>query len=105
MYRFNRCTRIQPVEHFTDAQNEITKAEELKELFDPLPLSYDVLTLVHSVQKYIDAHDPQSQPGEIIYHLLRYIGSSFERKYEKKKKLHEIHMSHSKLKYENKEVL
>ena len=88
MYRFNRCTRIQPD---TDPLNE-----PLKELFNPVPCSYDTWALAYIVRKYMAEHDPrpaaEHRPGEIIYHLMHYIGSNFERGYANKKKIHDDHM-------------
>lgn len=100
MYRFNRCTRVQDLQSF-DAIT-ITIAERVRELaplFDPVPLSYDVLRIVYAVQMYIDAFDPHAKPGEIIFHLINYISSSFQKKYETKKKLHDKHMEHNRAKY------
>jgi len=108
MYRFNHCTRIQPLDAFAQStymENLVKKIKEAQALFNPIPLSYDVLALVYVIQKYLDVHDPESPPGEIIHHLTKYISSSFYRKYNNKKIVHEKHMAHNKARYENKEVL
>lgn len=105
MYRFNRCTRVQELNETAAADEEIKKAISvsytLRELFEPVPLSYDVMTLVYVVQKYIKAFDPEALPGEIIYHLLNYTGSNFQKKYNIKKKITEKHMDENKTRHAN----
>lgn len=96
MYRFNRCTRVQDLQSFESSTESVS---ELAPLFDPVPLSYDTLRIVSAVQMYIDTFDPHAKPGEIIFHLINYISSSFQKKYETKKKLHDKHMEHNRAKY------
>lgn len=109
MYRFNRCTRIQPIDAFS-SQDEfvkrvIEKAKDAQALFSPVPLSYDILAYVCIVQKYLDIYDHETVPGEIIHQLNLYLCSNFQRKYEHKKVIHEKHLAFSKAKYENKDIL
>jgi hypothetical protein len=108
MYRFNRCTRVQPIDAFADGlggaiDRVIAKLKDAKELFEPTPMSYDVLTLGYVVQQYIDACDSDSGTliGEIIYCLDQYISTSFQRKYKLKKTIHDKHMEQNKAKYES----
>lgn len=85
LYRFNRCTRIQPD---TDDANLL-----LAPLFGDVPVSYDTHTLARVAREYLAKYDPHNdRPGEIIYNVLQYLNTTFSRKYAQKKKIHDEHM-------------
>jgi hypothetical protein len=92
LYRFNRCTRVQPDDSEENAY--------IRDLFGESPFSYDSWALISIVREYMNKFDirptTEQKPGEIIYHLLRYLGTDFDKGYTHKKKIHEDHMEANK---------